>query len=98
MQSPIANGFIKFSIGGHSEPQLVPKNLPQVSFWETNNSMVSHPEEGGLKEVRDADNIIIISDSMLRSIISPQLNNISACYKFMCGCECCISDKIIHSS
>ena len=39
--------------------------------------MVSPPEEGGIKETRYADNNIIISDSTLRNIISPQLNNMS---------------------
>ena len=30
--------------------------------------------------------------------MSPQYNKKSARYKIMCGCECCISAKIIHSS
>ena len=59
--------------------------------------MVSPPEEGGIKEARDADNNIIISDSTLRPILPPQLKNMSARYKVLCGFECCISDKSIHS-
>ena len=87
VQSPIANDCLKISIYGHSEPQLVSKLLLQVSVRELRNSMLSLPEEGGLKEARDARNNIIISDSTLRSILSPQLNKISARYKVMCGCE-----------
>ena len=49
--------------------------------------MVSHPEEGGIKEARDLENNIIISDSTLHSIIPPQLKKISAQYKVMCGCD-----------
>ena len=60
--------------------------------------MVSPPEQGGLKEERDADNDIIIGDSTLRKKLSPQLKKMTSRYKFMCGCECCISAKIIHSS
>ena len=58
--------------------------------------MVSPPEEGGLKEAIDADNNIIISDSTLRKILPPQLNNMAYQYKGMCGCECYISAKIMH--
>ena len=49
VQFPIANDFPKISIGGHSEPQLVSNFLPQVSAQELHNSMVSPPEEGGIK-------------------------------------------------
>ena len=55
--------------------------------------MVSPPEKGGIKETWYADNNIIISDSTLRNIVSPQLNNMSARYKVVCGFECFISVK-----
>ena len=47
--------------------------LLQFSVWELHNSMVSPPEEGGLKEEIDEDNNIIISDSTLWNILIPQL-------------------------
>ena len=85
-----------------TEPQLVPKFLLQVSIRELHNSLVSDPNDGGLKGVlkddRDEDGKIIISDSTLCSLFPPQLKQMSARYKIMCGCECCISAKIIHSS
>ena len=97
-QSQIANDCLKMSIDGYSWPQLVPKLLLQVSVWGLHNSMVSPPEEGILEESRDVDNNIIISNSTLRSIIPPQLKNISSRYKVVCVFECWISAKIIHSS
>ena len=81
-----------------TEPQLVPKLLLQVSVIELNNSLVSDPNDGGLKDARDEDGKIIISDSTLRALFPPQLKQMSARYKITCGCECCISDKSIHSS
>ena len=98
MQYPIANDCLRVSIDGHSEPQLVPKLLLKVFVWELHNSMAITPEEGGLKEARDADNNIIISDFTLYSIIPPNLNKMSARYNIMCGCECCICAKLMHSS
>ena len=97
VQSPIANDCLKISIYGHSEPQLVSKLLLQVSVREISNSMLSLPEEGGLREARYAYNNIINSDSTQRSIIPPQLNKMYERYKFMCGCECCIFAKSNHA-
>ena len=65
VQSPIANDCLKVSIDGQSEPQFVPEWLLQVSVWELYNRMASPPEEGGVKEARDAENNIIIRDSTL---------------------------------
>ena len=81
-----------------TEPELVPKFLLHVSVRELHNSLVSDRNDGGLKDARDEDGKIIISDSKLHSLLPPQLKQMSACYKIMCGCECCISAKSIHSS
>ena len=79
-------------------PQLFPKLLLQVSVREPHNSLVSDPNDGGLKDARYEDGKIIISDSTLRLLLPPQIKQMSTRYKVMCGCECCISDKSIHSS
>ena len=80
-----------------TEPQLVTKLLLHVSVIELHNSLVSDPNDGGIKDDRDEDDNIIISDSTLRSLLPPQFKKMSARYKVMCGCECFIYDKIIHS-
>ena len=61
-------------------------------------AFLSPPEEGGLNKERNADNNIIIINYTLRDIMPHQLKNMSEWYKLMCGCECCISAKIMHSS
>ena len=45
-----------------SEPQLVPKLLLQVSVRKLHNSLLSDPNDGGLKDARDKYGKIIISD------------------------------------
>ena len=97
IQSPISNDFLKVLLYDQTEPQLIPKLLPQVSVIELHNSFVSDPNYGGIKYDRDEDGKIIISYSTLRSLLPPQLKQISAQYKVMCGCECFFSDKSIHS-
>ena len=57
-----------------TEPQLVPKVLLQVSVRELHNSLVSDPNDGGIKDARNEDGKIIISDSTLRSLLPPHLN------------------------
>ena len=81
-----------------TEPTLVPKLLLQVSVRELHNSLVSDPNDGGPKDARDEDGKIIISDSTLRSLLPPQLKQMSAQYEVMCGCECLIFAKSIYSS
>ena len=72
--------------------------LLQVYVIELHNSLVSDTNDSVLKDARDEDGNIIISDYTFRSLLPPQLKQMSARYKFMCGCECCIYDKSIHSS
>ena len=97
VQSPISNDCLKVMLYDQSEPQLVPKLLLQVSVRELHNSLVNYPNDDGLKDARYEDDKIIISDSTLYSLFPPQLKQISARYKVVCGCECCISVKSIHS-
>ena len=73
MQSPIANDFLKVKFDGYTEPQLVQKQLLQVSVRELHKNIVRTTKNGGLKEARYEDDNIIISDSTLRSLLSPQL-------------------------
>ena len=71
--------------GDQIEPQLVPKLSLQVSVKEPHNSLVSDPNYGGLKDARDEDDNIIIRDFTLRSMLPPQLKQMSSSYKVVCG-------------
>ena len=88
VQSPISNDFLEVMLNDQTETQLVPKLLLQVSVRELHNSLVSDPNDGGLKDARYKGDNIIISDSTLRSLFPPQLKQMSARYKVMCGCGC----------
>ena len=87
-QSPIFNDCLKFMLDDQTEPQLVPKLLLQVSVRELHLGLVSDPNVDGLKDARDEYGNIIISDSTLRLLLSPQLKQMSVRCKIMCGCEC----------
>ena len=73
VQSPISTYCLKFLLDNQTEPQLVPKHLLQVSVRELHNSLVSYPNDGGLKDARDKDGKIISSDYTLRSLLPHQL-------------------------
>ena len=98
VQSPLFNDCLKVMFDDQTELQLVRKMLLQVSVRELHNSLVSDPNDDGIKDDRDEDDNITISDSTLRSLLPPQLKQISESYKVMCGCECCIYAKSINSS
>ena len=51
-----------------TEPQLVTKLLLRVSVRELHNSLVSDPNDGGLKDAKDEDDNIIINDYTLNSL------------------------------
>ena len=72
MQSPISNDSLKVNIYGHKKPQIVPKVLLHVSVRDPHNSVVSDSVDCGIKEERDPENNIIISDSTLHSLLPPQ--------------------------
>ena len=55
-----------------AEPQLAPKLLLQMSVRELHNSLRSDPNDGGLKDSRNEDDNIIISDYILRSLFLPK--------------------------
>ena len=76
-QSPIYNDCLKVVLDDQTEPQLVPKLLLQLSVRELQNSIVSDPNYGGLKDARDEDGRIIISDTTLHSLLPPQLKQMS---------------------
>ena len=94
VQSPIVNDFLKVKIDGHAEPQLVPEFLLRLPVRELHKNLVSEIYVGGMKEVRDAENNIIISDSILRSLLPLQLKKC----KVMRGWECFTYAKSIHYS
>ena len=73
LQKPIFNYCLKVNIDGNTEPRLVTKLLLQVSVRELHNTLVSDPLDGVIKEARDAENNIIISNSTLRSLFPPQI-------------------------
>ena len=52
VQSPISNDCLKVELDDQTETQLVPKLLLQVSVRELHNSLVSDPNDGGLKDAR----------------------------------------------
>ena len=95
-QSPISYDCLKVMFDDQTEPQLVPKLLLKVSVRELNNNIVSDTNDGGIKDARYEDDNIIISDSTLHSLLPPELKKISAQYKVIWGCECCIYAKSIY--
>ena len=71
LQSNISNYCLKVVFDDHIEPQMVPKLLLQVSVREINNSLVSDPNYGGLKEARGEEYYTINGDYTLWALLLP---------------------------
>ena len=72
LQSTIANDCLKLKIDVYTKLQLFTKLLLWVSVRELHKNLVNAKEYAGIKEARDEDDNIIISDSTLRSLFPPQ--------------------------
>ena len=90
VQSPIFNDCLKVKIDSHTELQLFPKLLLQVYAIELHKNLDIDTDDGGLKEARYAEKNIIISDSTLRSLLSPQLKK---CHQ---GTRSCVVVSVLY--
>ena len=71
VQSPLSNDCLKVIFYDKIEPQMVPKILLHVYVRELHNIIVGDPNDVSIKESRDEENIIIISDSTLLTLLPP---------------------------
>ena len=63
------------------------------------NELIASPDDGGLLGARHAEtNDVIISDTMLFSLASPQLRPMTNNPKMMCGCVICNTSKYMQES
>jgi hypothetical protein len=84
IQSPITNDTLLLRDRETGVVTRVPKLLLEIPIRELHNDLIASPESGGLAEARDAKGDVIISDSMLRCLLPPQLRKMTERHKQMC--------------
>lgn len=57
------------------------------------NDLIKDVEHGGFAGARDANNRVVISDTMLRKLMPRNISRLTDSQKEMCGCEVCIIAK-----
>ena len=61
---------------------------------QLHSEIIDSPDDGGLLVARHANtNDMIISDTMLHSLVPPQLRPMTDHQKMMCGCAICNTSK-----
>ena len=66
---------------------------------QLHNKLIASPDDVGLVGARHAEtNDVIISDTILRSLVPPQLRPMIDNHKRMCGCVICNTTKYIQES
>jgi hypothetical protein len=91
IQSPITNDTLLIVNQETGIMIHVPKLLIEISIRELHNDLLKLPESGNLAEARDVEGKVIISDSVLRCLLPPQLWKMTARHKQMCGCKVCLT-------
>ena len=86
-QYPIAHDTLIITDAESRVKQSVPKLLLECSMRQFHNDVIASPDDESLLGARHADkNYLIISDTMLRSLLPPQLRPVTDNHKMMCGC------------
>ena len=79
--------------------QGLPKLLVGCSMRQLHNELIASPDDGGLLgAIYVNTNDVIISDTMLRSLASPELHKMIDHHKTMCGCAICNTSKYFQES
>ena len=81
-----------------NQREPVTKLLLQCSVRELHDDLIGPPPKG-LPCVYDSKTKkLLVSESTLRAMLPPQLRRMSVSQKEICGCECCISTKLLHQA
>ena len=76
----------------------VTKLLLQISVRELHDDLIGPPPKG-LPSVYDSSTQkLLVSESTLRAMLPPQLRRMTNAQKEICGCECCITTKLLHQA
>eukprot|EP00978_Attheya_sp_CCMP212_P013623 scaffold34204_cov39-Attheya_sp.AAC.6 len=66
---------------------------------QLHNELIAPPDQGGLQGARHHEsNDVIISDTMMRSLVPPELRPMTDRHKIMCGCTICNTSKYLQTS
>ena len=98
-ESPITRDTLLIAYAYSKVKRRVPKLLLECSTLHLHNELISSPDDGGLLGSRHAEiNDMIISDTILCSLVPPQLRPMTDNHKMMCGCAICNTSKYIQES
>ena len=96
-QSPITCDTLLIADVDSNVKHRLPKLLLECSMQQLHNELIASPDDGGLLGARHAKtNYVKISDTMLRSLVPPQLRPMTDNHKMMCGCAICNTSKYMQ--
>ena len=86
-KSPIVRDTLLITDAESIVKQRVPKLLLECFIQQLHNELIASPDDVGLLGSRYSDtNDVVISDTMLCSLETPQLRPMIDHHKMMCGC------------
>ena len=98
-ESPISRDILLITDAEYGVKRKVPKILLEFSMRQLHNELINSPYDEGLLEARHANkNDVIISDTMLSSLVPPQVCPTTYHHKMVCGCATCNTSKYFQES
>ena len=98
-ESPIASDTLCITDAESGVKQRVMKLLLECFMIQLHNELIASPDDGGFLRARHTNtNDVIISDTMICSLASPQLSPIIDHHKMMCVCAICNTSKYLQES
>ena len=76
----------------------VTKLLLQISVRELHDDLIGPPPKGLPSVYESSTQKLLVSESTLRAMLPPQIRRMTNAQKEICGCECCITTKILHQA
>ena len=96
-QSPTTRDTLLIADADTKVKRTVPKLLLECSMRQLHNELIASPYYRGLLGSRHTEtNDVIISDTMLCSLVPPQLRPMTDNQKIMCGCVICNTSKYMQ--
>jgi hypothetical protein len=96
--SPISNDTLLVFNPVTQTKERVAKLLLEIPVRELHNDLIKTVLDGGLAEAKSENGNVLISDTVLRNSLPPQLRPATERQKIMCGCEVCLSIRSHQSS
>ena len=97
-ESPIASDTLLIEDPETKQRKRIHKLILEIPIRELHNDLVAAAERGDLGEGFFHNGRFVITDTSLRRLLPPNIRRATERHKQMCGCEACLSIRMLHDT